>query len=663
MSDSARIQPTFDAPLMVRPPVAPTPAPPAPAPTQAPASSPSARIFVTDRPQPGDGPLDPAVLRVAQLLAHRGAEGPLTVGLLGGAGTGKSRALAVLAGAVDDLSRGGADNAESPFLPRIAIVALDAADIAGDPRAALAERLHVALARRAPDVAAAAAEEASHASSDPHAMARSLSETLDNARRRLDAERQARDEAETRRARLVESILYDSGGSRVDAYARAHRASIESALAAFGFVKDDPLAAYKGLVHTLAEAGGTGARWLASLRALWGYTGQGKRIAWTIVFLLLAWGVGALRDSTGWLDPLNNGGDTLQNAANGIRAHLGWFDLVRKGFLLAAALCVLSLAWRAIRFQAPLLRGAALLDSDVEARRSEIDNLVAHHAQRVEALAAESDAIARRAAEAERRAGAAAPVKAPPTFLASASAPDQSRRAFIAAVAAQAGQNARAPGRILVTLDDLDQLAPAAALDLLERMRAMLDGRAFAMVAAFDPARIVNDVPDARDRLLRVVQVPLHVEPRKSVWRDVIGALAAPRAAAKPPALNPAQSPLDMPIDETEQKLLAGLALLAGPSPRGVKRFVNLYRLGRHDAAEDLAAFALMLALSIGGTPDEAAAVDAAIAAGEGNTPLRREGLPPRLLSALDTILALQGHSMSTGEAIRAKALAARWAL
>ena len=106
--------------------------------------------------------------------------------------------------------------------------------VAGDPGSAIAAAVFAALGRERSGVNyAALADEAAHAGVDPYQAANKALERHDEARRRLDAERQARDDVEARRARLIENMLYETAGSRIDAYARAKRGPIEARLAPF----------------------------------------------------------------------------------------------------------------------------------------------------------------------------------------------------------------------------------------------------------------------------------------------------------------------------------------------------------------------------------------------------------------------------------------------
>ena len=659
MAETARQQPKFDAPLMQTPPQqAPKPAaaPPPPA-------GPPPRVFVTDRPADGDAQdAPPALARIAELLAHRGAEGPFTVALIGGPGSGKSRALEQVLADAAALSK-GADGQSSPFVPALATVRIDASDLGSKPVATIVERLHAVLSRVAPEIAAQAADEANHSAVDPHARLQALTDSLDTSRRRLDAERRSRDEAESRRARLVETILYDSAGSRVDAYARTNRSAIESALAAFGFTRGDPVATYKDFVRNLLDAGGPTARVLASVKSLWAYPGQTKRIVWAVVFLAIAWGFGALATNQGWIASVDSQGETLHSVAGWLRAHVGWLGIGRQLCLIAALLCLASCAWRAFRFSRLLLRGASLVDADLDVRRGELENLVAHHTQRVEVLSGESDALARRVMDAEKRAAGGARA-AVPAFLTSGGADDldRSRLAYIAQVDAALSRGPRGASRIVVAIDDVDALAPAAAVAALESVVGALRSPRFGFVAAFDADRLVRAQPDAAARLDRLVQIPYRVDgPDDAGWRDMVARLAAPRAPSAARTFDPAKSALDAPLGDAEQQMLAALAPLAGPSPRGVKRFVNLYRLGRGDAADGPAAFALALALAIGGTAEEKAGFDAALQ-GDGASSLRLDSAG-RAGPALGALTTLVGGAITVDQARRAKALAARWSL
>ena len=135
----------------------------------------------------------------------------------------------------------------------------------------------------------ALAHEAAQAVRDPHVAAREAAERVSEARHRLHAERQILHDLDGRRAKLAETVLYETAGSQVDAYARVNRSKIEARLRSFGFTQPDPLDAYRDLVRDVAEAGQAG-RFSVFLRALWAYRGQTKLLVAAVILFLAAWG-------------------------------------------------------------------------------------------------------------------------------------------------------------------------------------------------------------------------------------------------------------------------------------------------------------------------------------------------------------------------------------
>ena len=214
----------------------------------------------------------------------------------------------------------------------------------------------------------------------------------------------------------------------------------------------------------------------------------------------------------------------------------------------------------------------------------------------------------------------------------------------------------------MVALDELDTLAPSVALATLDRATAALRGSRFALVSAFDDARLVEALgPDAQRTLERLVQVPFHVDQDAAPgWTEIMGQLSSPRLPAVARSLDSSHSALDAPLATHETDLLAKLAPLAGPSPRNVKRFFNLYRLGRQDALDLSAPFAFALALTIGGTPEERSAVAKSVRLGDGASALHRDDVG-RLRGAIDAANAVWGRPMTVEDARRARALAAKW--
>ena len=245
-------------------------------------------IFIADR---REGPdlldISESIRPLAELCAHKETQTPLMIGIVGPSGSGKSFALERLAASVDGLAKAAARSSAGPFVSRIVTASIDAAGIAGDPASAVATAVFAALER---DNYAALADEAAHASADPYQAANKALERHDEVRRRLDAERQARDDVEARRARLTENLLFETAGSRIDAFARARRGQIEGRLRRFDLASGDSTANYKSLVRDLADVG-WGARAGAMLNVVWAYSSQRRLLLIAIVLLALAFGL------------------------------------------------------------------------------------------------------------------------------------------------------------------------------------------------------------------------------------------------------------------------------------------------------------------------------------------------------------------------------------
>ncbi|MFV0281225.1 MAG: hypothetical protein ACK5JM_10765 [Rhodoblastus sp.] len=634
---------------------------------------PGQKIFVSDAAGGPDtlGRSTP-LARLSELLAHRGAQGPLSIAFVGGPGSGKSQALMDVVEGAGLLATAALATPSGPFLPRIVTLRLEAADLGATPEAAIAERLHARLSREYPAIAQRAAEEAAHAVADPNQTARTLADRLDEARKRLASERTARDEAATRCARLTETVLYETPGSEIDNFARSHRGAIEPSLRAFGFAGADPTADYKGLVQTLAETGGPGGRLLASLRSLWAYKGQKKLIVFGLIFFGFSWLLDAMATDRAWLAPLQAGGDGLKSAASWIAAHIGAFRTASRATDIAGLACFAWLAWRAWSFAHPLWRGACILDRDIAARKTDLDHQAAYHAQRVEVLAREADALADRAGEAEKRAGGGASVIAPAFMRATPGHTAEARAYFAALDSLASGEgDARgagaAPRRYILAIDSLDRLPPQAGLALLQNIASALARPAYALVCAFDP-RHFDSVEGAGVALSRIVQTPFALGAADAPdWSALVDQLAgrapAPKNQGAEQRAPQTGSKLDLPLAEPETRLLTALAPLAGPAPRNVNRLVNLYRLARHDAPDDLAALAVLLALTGGGTQSERDSVARAMASGEATAVFAAPDAGPRVAAAFDAAAAAQGGAVLNASARRAARVARMWSL
>ena len=319
--------------------------------TPPPRAAPVRAIFAGDRADGRDVlGVDATLAHLAQLVAHKGTQGPLCIGLLGGPGSGKSFALGRLTARIGDLAL-AAGQTQGPFLSRIHVQTIDAASLDGDPALAIAARLHAGLRQPYPDLA----REIGATARDPHVVLREANEKLDESRRRLDAERRALDDAGSRRARLTETVLYEAAGSQVDAYARANRAGIEGRLNGFG-LGGDPIRTYKDLVQLVAGSGGKVG---LALRSLWAFRGQTKLIVLAIFLVAAGIGLGiAINDQAIWLGDLRGGQKAGASVADWVQAHIGLLGTAQTAAYGLAALALAFNLFRAISFMRPILVGA-----------------------------------------------------------------------------------------------------------------------------------------------------------------------------------------------------------------------------------------------------------------------------------------------------------------
>lgn len=565
---------------------------------------------------------------LAEVVAHRGAETPFCIGILGPAGAGKSSFLARLVGAVARLSTAAeAAGLATPFQGNILVVRVEA-EPGIPPEPALMRQVSAALAVGHPGLAT----DASHAGLDPRLVAREAGERLNESRQRLEAERRTLETLSGRHARLAESVLFDTAGSSIDAYARANRGRIDRALRGFAG-GDDTLKAYKEAVHEANDSAGPMARGTSWLRAFWAYRGQGRLIVVAIALLLGAWGVGSLIDNEPKLiEMVRSGGDKMNGLADWLAAHWSWLRVAKAGLELGAVLALAINVLRGLRFMLPVQRGATLLRGDLDQRRREIDRLVAHQTHRVDLLAREVDLAGALAAAAESRLAAAEPAALPlvtpsGSTKAGGEGGDSARGFFATLAAAMApgapdrpgSKAALAPARIVVAIDGLDDLTSAEAAAFVQRAGRLLHAPGFVTILAADRNHLATGLAEtdpalAKDRLDRLVQIPYALG--GDAWNGSAtfarallqgeDASEAPDAAEVPEA---AFSTLDRPWTKNERALLEALAPVAGSTPRAVKRFVNLYRVARADPrladaqAKDLAALAMGLALQAAGSP------------------------------------------------------------
>jgi hypothetical protein len=661
----------------------------------------SVPVFVADG---RDGPdlldMREAIQPIAQTCAHRDTQTPLMIGIVGPSGSGKSFALERLRLAVAGLAAGEDKAAGGPFVGRIVIVPIDAAAISGDPASAIAAAAFTALGRDNGGVNySALADEAAHAGADPYQAANKALERHDDARRRLDTERQSRDEVEARRARLVENVLFDTAGSRVDAYARGARGQIEARLRRFDLAGGDSTANFKNLVRDLAGAG-WGSRLGVVLASIWGYRSQRRLLLAALLFFVLAFGAAELRAEPviAWIGGL---GSPFTLAADWLRSHGELVGYVFDGLVALGVIALIMNLWRAIFFAAMLFRGARLLNYDVGERQRDLDAASARLNRRVAALTAETETAAKHAEVAEKRAnarGEAVTARAPtPMFVEPALAGASAARAFLVAlsklIGAQPGRapvvgspailSARAvlgpqtspspaqpeavyaPERLLLTFDNLDALAPAQALNLIETAHSLL-GPSFVAAVACDPVALTQAAGGEgllRGRFDKLFQLTFNARVAGAansarLIARLMGAAAPPRVVET--TTDARQPQLSDPLSASETTLLGALAPLAASTPRGVKRFLNAYRVARV-APAPRPALALMLALGQSGDGDAAAGMDLLLTGQDGA--LADPPGPPALVAALRATRAANGGALTIAETIAAREVARRYQL
>jgi KAP family P-loop domain len=626
--------------------------------------APSEPIFAADLPDGIDAlGLDAPLGLLAELAAHKRTETPLTIGLFGSSGSGKSFALTKLIQSIEDLGRAATAPA-SPYIGDIVSVHVDAAEISGNPATALAGALHASLARTYPALAA----EAARAARDPRAAASEALERLDTSRRKLEGEKRALAETTTRRARLSETILYETAGSQVDAYASANRSRIKSLFIRLG-IAGDPVLAFKDMAGSIAGTDGVARRAGFALRGFFAFKGQRKLLVMAILLFLAGAGLRiAIDQQAAWLSWLH-ATDSSVSIANWLEAHVDLLSGLREILFLGAALALGVNVWRGLQLLRLVFRGADLLQADLAVRRRETDDLLAFQARRVEALAADVNGLSRRAAEAERRAGdlhAGSVTLAEPAPFAVDTAIEQART-FAAATGAMivkpgqtsANKSVAAPRRIVFAIDHLDAVPATRGRDILAHARSLFK-QGFVVLIAADPARLAAGAGETAPGLDKWIQVPFQLGEltSRANYATLVGQILGGQAAAEQLGRDTATSVLDQPMSPAEVRLLGGLAPLAGSSARALKRFVNLYRIARAQDQLHKGALAFLLALDAGGTPAEIAAVNDAIARANPEEELDLHHCGARIMEALAAAQSASGKVHVAGA--RRAAAAAR---
>ena len=609
-----------------------------------------------------------AMRPLAEIALAAEAQTPFLIGLLGRSGSGASFALRRWIDNVEALAGAAGRTAGSPFASKVVVASIDAAGVSGDPACAIASAAFAALERDRDGVNyAALADEAANAGADPLRAAAAAAERHDELVRRLEIERAARDDVETKRARLTDALLYETPGSRVDAFVRAKRAAIESRLRRFDLAEGDATANFRHLVRDFDGAGPT-ARAGVALRAIWGYRGQ---VAWLIAALIafaLAFAVDQARAPQAG-DGLRGLASFLAPLADWLAAHQDGLAGLSKGLTAIGGLALLVVLWRAFAFAGLLYRGQRLLGYDMRERRRDLEASAARLNQRVAALDAQTEAAARHVEATTKRAGGVKrSERAPgPVFASGPEAPRHAARSFfveLGRLMSAAGASGHpAPQRIVFAFDNLDALPAADAAHLLEAAHALL-GPGCVGAAAFDPAALsrLDGAETARRRLEKLFPIVFNVASLAPPDGGRFAArLIGSNAAARPVRyFEAAASAITQPLTPAETSLFAALAPLAGETPRAVKRFLNACRVAR-SANAPRPAVALMLATRLGG--DRAAVASMRQALDSAAHDLPDPAGPPALVVAAQAARAANDGTITLADARAAWETARRYSL
>eukprot|EP01037_Dinobryon_pediforme_P007313 gene7313-7383_t len=524
---------------------------------------------------------------LAEALAHQATAGPLMLGIIGSSGSGKSTFLNLLSDRITGLTR-AADTNSGPFLGRIISVKLTAA--AGpDPVTALAGTVYQALEQVSGDYAAVL-DEAQHVGQDASDLAREALSEVGEARVQLDAERQNLQDLTGRSARLSETLLFATPGSRVDAYIRRLRSRMEPRLRAFGFASAEPVLAFKTLVRDVAEAPGVLPRFGAFCRSLWAFQGQARLLIWAALSVMLALlAAFVLQTQAQWTAALKSAPESLQPALAAMIAHIDVLKPLQAVLLGLALVLVGYNVWRAIKFFMPISHAVALLRSESVGRRRELDGLIAHQAQRVQSLSEEVEQAVQRAdlASARARGQKIARKANVPAFL---QQNISSGRHFLQALGdiilgkhvlaprIHEAETSSIPKRIIVFIDGLERLSASERAQFIGPLTEALNHPAFLTVLALE-----DDQSLSRSALARLVQIPYQMNKRiDAVTRQkLVHSLLQPMSKLDDTAAARYGSALDRPFTAAEMSLLQDFAGETDLGPRELKRLVNLYRLIR----------------------------------------------------------------------------------
>src|SRR5208282_2388422 len=283
-----------------------------------------APVFLSDSADGADV-LDGAVIvrPLAQLCVTPQVQTPFLAAIAGASGAGKTFALKRLAQAIVELSASSAASGGGA-VARAVVAHVDAGSGLEAP-VAIASAAYTALDREPGGVDySALLDDTGHAGGDPHRAARAASDRHDDLVRKVEAERSHRDDVEAKRARLADTLLFETPGSRIDVFARARRGMIEARLRRFGLAGSDADASFRHLVRDMSTLG-AGARMGVVFRAIWTYGSQARLLIWAIVAFAVAVGLGLLHGAAA-IAAIERLTGALEPVAAWIGTHGEWFD-------------------------------------------------------------------------------------------------------------------------------------------------------------------------------------------------------------------------------------------------------------------------------------------------------------------------------------------------
>jgi hypothetical protein len=252
-----------------------------------------------------------------------------------------------------------------------------------------------------------------------------------------------------------------------------------------------------------------------------------------------------------------------------------------------------------------------------------------------------------------------------PEFLEASQAPSGAAREFLTALGARVGHSAGAgpaPDRLIVVVDNLDALSPAAAISWIDAAQGVIGAGSIGLLA-FDPGRLsaaLGGPREARRRLGKWLQVTVNLPARKDADGELVVARLLSAGAQSTPAPDAAiAAALVEPLSATETALLAALAPLAAHSPRDAKRFLNAYRLARCSNSPRPVT-ALMQAVAFADDDAQTAMLER-LADGSGE--LTEISGPPALVEAIKAARVANKGPISIEEARAAAEIALRYAL